>query len=502
MPARKNQATLSVEEKARFINAVLQLKANGTYDEFVRIHRDAMQDPAMPAHMMPAFLPWHREYLRRLEIELQRIDPAVTIPYWDWTVDRQHNASLWGADFLGGNGAPGTRRVTTGPFAFTTGRWTLTVLSQDAPGPALRRTFGSPAALPTASQVNAVLGLTPYDSPPWMNSAGFRPGLEDLHNRVHPWVGGPGGSMSGPTSPNDPVFFLHHANLDRLWAQWQALHPAAAPYLPAVNGPQGHNLNDPMAPWGGAVTPASVIDHRALGYWYDTEEPLPASGPLDLTLGAPPLEAAIGASGEVDLFRFVAPSAGRYVLATDGPTDVVMSLFGPNDQTALVAEDDDSGQNRNARIASDLSAGTYFVRVRHHNPTGTGRYTLTVRVDAGGTGGGIPQIQVDGPAVQGSIDVADESDVFTFSVAAAGLYTIATDGATDTFLTLFGPNSQTTLITQDDDSGPNLNSEITADLAPGAYFARVRHFSPTGTGQYTISVKTAAAALAAGGGHH
>jgi hypothetical protein len=36
-------------------------------------------------------------------------------------------------------------------------------------------------------------------------------------------------------------------------------------------GPPGHNLNDQMHPWGASVTPASMLDHHALGYAYDTE---------------------------------------------------------------------------------------------------------------------------------------------------------------------------------------------------------------------------------------
>jgi tyrosinase len=112
----------------------------------------------------------------------------------------------------------------------------------------------------------------------------------------------------------------------------------------------------------------------------------------------------------------------------------------------------------------------------------------------------VPVIPVDGPAVAGSIDAANESDVYTFTVAAAGLYAIETTGITDTFLTLFGPNSQTRQIAQDDDSGRNFNARITADLAAGVYFARVRHYDPRGTGSYSISVTTAQAARAAGAG--
>ncbi len=97
-----------------------------------------------------------------------------------------------------------------------------------------------------------------------------------------------------------------------------------------------------------------------------------------IVVGAPALQRGIGQAGEVDRYRFVAPSAGTYTLETTGPTDVVMTLFGPNDPNAQVTEDDDSGQDRNARIQSNLSAGTYFVRVRHFRPTSTGNYGISV----------------------------------------------------------------------------------------------------------------------------
>ena len=65
-----------------------------------------------------------------------------------------------------------------------------------------------------------------------------------------------------------------------------------------------------------------------------------------------PHPGAIGKAGEEDLFRFTAAADGRYVIDTSGPTDVVMKLFGPNSETALIAEDDDSGIDSNARIAA------------------------------------------------------------------------------------------------------------------------------------------------------
>jgi len=91
-------------------------------------------------------------------------------------------------------------------------------------------------------------------------------------------------------------------------------------------------------------------------------------------------QASIGKVGEEDLYRFTAVADGRHVIDTLGPTDVVMKLFGPNSETALIAEDDDSGLDLNARIAADLVQGDYFVQVRHYSrQSGTGKYSIKVR---------------------------------------------------------------------------------------------------------------------------
>ena len=67
------------------------------------------------------------------------------------------------------------------------------------------------------------------------------------------------------------------------------------------------------------------------------------------------------------------------MIDTRGPTDVVMTLFGPNNPTALIAQDDDSGYGSNARIAANLIEGRYFVQVRHYNrASGVGNYTVRV----------------------------------------------------------------------------------------------------------------------------
>jgi len=270
---RKNQSTLTSTEKSRFVAAVHALKANGGYDGYVQQHMSFMSS----AHRASAFLPWHREFLRRFEADLRAIDASVTLPYWNWTVDNSATSSIWADDFMGPDGRPSDGQVMTGPFAYSGGAWTLAF-----DGPYLRRRMGvssSSPTLPAPNDVTNALATTPYDLSPYNDGfslAGFRNTLEgwrngpQLHNRVHVWVGG---SMGPASSPNDPVFFLHHCFVDKLWADWQAAHPGEG-YVPVSGGPVGHNLNDAMQPWAGlgdTVTPAGMLDHHALGYAYDTE---------------------------------------------------------------------------------------------------------------------------------------------------------------------------------------------------------------------------------------
>ncbi|KAE8445423.1 hypothetical protein EG329_013436 [Mollisiaceae sp. DMI_Dod_QoI] len=55
---------------------------------------------------------------------------------------------------------------------------------------------------------------------------GYQASLEDIHNGIHGAVGGPGGHMGDlDYSAFDPVFWLHHVNVDRLFAIWQAINP-------------------------------------------------------------------------------------------------------------------------------------------------------------------------------------------------------------------------------------------------------------------------------------
>lgn len=317
---RKNIYDLTDNELGDFIEALLRLKRNKGYDQYPRLHRDAMAratpslgepfDPAArnSAHSGPVFLPWHREFIRRFELDLQAEMPGVMLPYWDWTADAAlpdpTMARLWTKDFLGGSGTADTGyEVVDGPFVRAP--WPI---PEDLDGPVLRRRIGTfktlrdgkpvelSVALPARAEVDELLNEREYDSAPWGRfAAGFRNRLEGwsptgsrMHNVVHLWVGGGwlegnralSGSMTLATSPNDPAFFLHHCFVDKLWAEWQILQrqrvragqlPSESQphYEPRQFGPPGHKLFDVMYPWE-LVTPASVLEPARMGYTYDT----------------------------------------------------------------------------------------------------------------------------------------------------------------------------------------------------------------------------------------
>lgn len=214
----------------------------------------------------------------------------------------------------------------------------------------------------------------------------------------------------------------------------------------------------------------------------DRTDPIP-----EITVNGPEISGEINPASESDRYTFRVSTAGAHTIETSGTTDTFLSLFGPDSETTLIADNDDSGPGTLSLLVRELASGQYFVHVRHFSSTGSGPYGVSVRSH---TDPGPVTLEVNGSEVQGQIGQPAETDLYTFRVATAGEYIIDTSGSTDTFLSLFGPNSETTLITQDDDSGPDTLSRIQESLAVGTYFIRIRHWSPTQTGVYGVKVRS------------
>ncbi len=214
---RKDHRALTADEQNRFLNAFTQVNTMNALGPLVDIHSNAVHQ----MHGNPRFLPWHRIYLLRLEELLMMVDPTVCIPYWKSSEEQAFPSWL---------------------LAFTP---TVNL----AGGPHLvNRNIGAFATLPNAANVAAALANATYNP--------FAGALEGVHNSGHVWVGGTMQSIT--TAPADPVFWMHHAEIDRLWAVWQAGHAGQNPPLAGAAAT--------MDPW--TETEVDTRDTVALGYEY------------------------------------------------------------------------------------------------------------------------------------------------------------------------------------------------------------------------------------------
>ncbi|KAJ1679427.1 hypothetical protein EV182_002080, partial [Spiromyces aspiralis] len=140
---------------------------------------------------------------------------GVTLPYWDWSKDsvRPETSPLFTNKYMGGNGRSGDHVLVSGPFA----NWRVTypethyLTREFTPGPDSITPFWSTEALLTFISIT-----DRYDD--------FHFTIEDgPHATVHIGIGG---DMVQMYSPNEPFFFLHHAMVDKLWADWQKDSPS------------------------------------------------------------------------------------------------------------------------------------------------------------------------------------------------------------------------------------------------------------------------------------
>jgi tyrosinase len=240
---RKNAVRLTVEERRRFLSAFAMLN-NDLFPAFRAVHTELTTDEA---HGRQGFYPWHRAYLLDLERELQNIDPGVALPYWRFD---QPAASLFTATYLGAPSAasPWAALAPSNPLA----AWT----TEQGVGIRRRLLFapgGRPQLIGEAATIDPATTYLQFWDPTEINP----------HGNAHMNFAG---DLSDPgTAPRDPLFFLLHCNVDRLWAKWQNKHrrfssTGQSSYSPQGNGVQnngprriGHCAQDSLWPWNGVT---------------------------------------------------------------------------------------------------------------------------------------------------------------------------------------------------------------------------------------------------------
>ncbi|KAJ1943642.1 hypothetical protein FBU59_002847 [Linderina macrospora] len=200
---RRDILSLSPGEWSRVANVLRRMNDEGWFQYFSYIHNAEFGN----IHGNDMFFPWHRRFVRDFEEIGQRYDSGFAVPYWDVLRDYRNpgGSPVFYPQLMGSNGWG--RCVPNGVHQ----GWTLTFPNNHC----LSRAFDRGG------------GIQPWYSPEYIYSVMQRDGSMNefrqhieftIHGSVHLGIGG---DMGTYWSPNDFIFMLHHANLDRLWQQWQ-----------------------------------------------------------------------------------------------------------------------------------------------------------------------------------------------------------------------------------------------------------------------------------------
>lgn len=188
------------------------------------------------------FFAWHRAMLFELEQQMQEYNPNISIPYWNTiqvddydnaTVINTINSTIFTSDFLG-------------PFDTD---WSL------------NRNVGLTGKLPSVSDITAAFAKTEFFD--------FSNEVERkrTHSGAHIWVGG---VMPTSASARDPVFYLHHAFIDKLWDEWEkdpnndpsAYHPVRVNMLRYDGTYSFYGSTLP------SIDPDDVVDSKVYGTFF------------------------------------------------------------------------------------------------------------------------------------------------------------------------------------------------------------------------------------------
>ena len=266
---RYNISKIPIAEQNRFRDSILKLHEKYFFPDGVSgwFKQDQIHQTTH-VHGGAGFLPWHRELCNRFEKLLQKVDPLVSLHYWDFQEDVEQT------NLLGPNGIFGASHGIVGPPFDVLHNNNKIVGSRNEtvpPDPSkppekIEREVGVGEGFPFVPYSDETLvkrvdeeGVEQQDQ--WYI---FRGDLEiDFHNAAHRYIGGNLRDGSH-TAFEDFFVFLLHSNVDRLWASWQ-LQPGKEwrrdpSEIYGFESESEEQINEYMEPWaGGASHPDQKI---------------------------------------------------------------------------------------------------------------------------------------------------------------------------------------------------------------------------------------------------
>lgn len=225
--------------------AIPILRRSGAWEAQVNLHADMRHRH----HSSWRFLAWHRLQLVWFERMIARASGKAdfALPYWDWDDDRIPDVFFANTPLYvpGREAQPGE---SIQAFLRRNNQWFTGRVTDD-----FNTFFGR--ARGSRDATDGQTGRRYFSgSAEWSG-----------HNLIHGFVGGDMGNLS--RSPNDPLFWLHHANIDRIWSIWTERHRGQV--YPAAW--RSESLGGFLDPTGRSVPPvaaSTTLDTGAFGYVY------------------------------------------------------------------------------------------------------------------------------------------------------------------------------------------------------------------------------------------
>jgi hypothetical protein len=163
-------------------------------------------------HGAPGFFTWHRAEVKAFEDALQAVGCKVMLPFWDWSSGPSTGIpdACRQPTYVNQSGATAPNPLYAGP------RFGGGMTNRSA-------TIDTTSFDDLAASVQSAMSEPTFSS--------FQSLINGPHGSIHVRVSGD--MCCVPTASYDPIFFLHHANVDRIWARWQLTHPAPLPAVEA-----------------------------------------------------------------------------------------------------------------------------------------------------------------------------------------------------------------------------------------------------------------------------
>ncbi|WP_053990117.1 tyrosinase family protein [Mangrovimonas sp. TPBH4] len=246
---RKNYQEMTEYEREELVNAFYELR-NGPdlVADLAQFHSDFFNfddddDPTqLDIHFnLPdeperqIFFAWHRYQMFEMEQAMQELNPDISLPWWDSSVDQSIFSPVWADDFMG-----------SFDQAWDLQRNYATVNDVDL--------------LPTPQDVIDVQSIPLQEFLEYANT--MERGR--VHTGAHRWVGG---AMPSPMSPRDPIFYLHHTFVDKLWDDWETANPGGSSHIitSMLRYDGTYVFDGETLP---LVDPDDIVDSKVLGVFY------------------------------------------------------------------------------------------------------------------------------------------------------------------------------------------------------------------------------------------